>query len=576
MEAVQESSLRGARKRWLLIRRQPHQTLAEIAADSPLLAQLLFNRGLRDASAAHAFLTAANAPVADPWALAGVPAAVERLQTAIAAGELIAIYGDYDVDGLTATAVLFHALTRLGARLLPFIPHRILDGYGLQEGPLRRLRADGATLIVTVDCGVSATSEIEAATALGLDVIVTDHHLAPEVLPSALAIVNPRRSDDGYPFKPLAGVGVAHRLASALLGRALGPQAAPVADELIDLVAIGTVSDVMPLEGENRTQVQQGLERLRRRPRLGLAALMSVAGLESAQLSAEDIAFGIAPRLNAAGRIDHARIALDLLLAQTDSAAADLAQQLQLLNRERQEQTDRALERAREIVAAQPLAPGVVVAGDFPLGVVGLVAARLVEEFGRPALVLSVEGNLARGSARSVSGVNVVEALAGGSIHLTKFGGHAMAAGCSLPAERVPRLAEAFSDDVERQLGGEPLEPTFHIDAELQPSTANSFQVLELLSRLEPCGAGNPAPVFLTRSLKLLKCEPTTNGQHLQVTFFSPSGILRGVAFRTDAPPCEIGASLDVVYRLKRNVWNGLVSPRLEVLDWSVRQPDNL
>lgn len=569
MENVEPPARRGARKRWLLHPRQRRELLGAIVADAPLLAQLLYNRGVGDAAAAERFLAAHEAPLADPWLLADLPAAVERLERAIRFDELIAIYGDYDVDGLTATAVLYFALTRLGARLLPFIPHRVRDGYGLQEEPLRALRAQGASLIVTVDCGVSATAEIAAASTIGLDVVVTDHHIVPDVLPSAVAVVNPRRHDCAYPFKHLAGVGVAFRLAAALLRRSLGDEAEALLGELSDLVALGTIADVMPLEGENRTHVLRGLARINASPRAGLAALIEVAGLKAGQIAADNVSFGIAPRLNAAGRIDHARVALELLLASDRDTAVARAEQLQRLNRQRQEQTEQALELARASLRDRPLGAGVVIAGPYPVGIVGLVASRLVEELSRPVVALSVDDGLARGSARSVPGVNVVEALAAGAEHMLRFGGHAMAAGCTLPVENVPALAEAFAAAVGRQRGEWFPEPVVEVDAEVYPSTALKLETLDLLDRLEPCGAGNPTPVFLTRNLKLTDCRVVGGGKHLKLRLSSEDGPLTGMVWRTEAPPCELGTYLDVVYHLRRNVWNGRVSAELEVLDWA-------
>jgi single-stranded-DNA-specific exonuclease len=573
IERERRPARRGERYQWVLRPRQATATLREIAPEQPLLGQLLFNRGVRDGLTASRFLAARTAPLADPWLLADMQPAVERLERAIRQGETIAIYGDYDADGLTATSVLVHALSRLGAHLLPFIPHRIRDGYGLQEGPLRRLRAAGASLIVTVDCGVTANAEIAAASDFGLDVVVTDHHLVPRELPSAVAVVNPKRPDDAYPFKHLAGVGVAFRLATALLHRLLPGEADEILADLCDLVAIGTVADVMPLEGENRTQVQLGLDRLNCQPRPGLAALIRVAGLEQRRVEAEHIAFAVAPRLNAAGRIHHAQIALDLLLASDVEKAMPLAEELQRLNRQRQEETDRAFEHARRALAGQRLGAGILVAGPYHLGIVGLVASRLVEELSRPVVVLAIDGDLARGSARSVEGVNVVEALSAGATLMTRFGGHAMAAGCTLPLQHVEALAERFSEAVEAQRGEFFEQPALDLDAELRPSTASDLTTLDLLASLEPCGAANSTPLFLTRDVRLTDCRPVGSGKHLKLGFSTAEGPLDGIAWRTAAPPCALGEDLDVVYHLRRNAWNGRVSCQLEVVDWALSGP---
>ncbi|MCC7103816.1 MAG: single-stranded-DNA-specific exonuclease RecJ [Chloroflexi bacterium] len=543
--------------------------LRTISPEQPLLGQLLFNRGVRDAATADRFLAARTLPLADPWLLADMRPAVDRLERAIRRGETIAIYGDYDADGLTATTVLVHALNRLGAHFLPFIPHRVRDGYGLQQEPLRRLRTAGASLVITVDCGVTANAEIEAASNWGLDVVVTDHHLVPNELPPAVAVVNPKRPDDAYPFKHLAGVGVAFRLATALLHRLLPGEADEFLADLYDLVAVGTIADIMPLEGENRTLVQLGLDRLNGQPRPGIAALIRVAGLEQRQVEAEQIAFALAPRLNAAGRIHHAQLALDLLLSSNAGQATPLAEELQRLNRQRQEETDRAFDQARRSLAARRLGAGIVVAGPFHLGIVGLVASRLVEELSRPVVVLAIDGDVARGSARSIEGVNVVEALSASAALMTRFGGHAMAAGCTLPVQHVEALTERFSDAVEAQRGEFFEQPALELDAELRPSTARDVATLDILADLEPCGAANSTPLFLTRDVRLTDCRPVGSGKHLKLGFSTAEGPLDGIAWRTASPPCALGEDLDVVYHLHRNAWNGRVSCQLEVVDWA-------
>ena len=342
----------GERFAWNLVRRIPSSQLSALGALHPLLAQLLLTRGHQDELQVRSFLQVEGCQLSDAFLMAGLEQAVARLRRAIENDELIAIYGDYDVDGLTATALVWTALRRLGARVLPFIPHRERDGYGLTDGPLSDLRTAGATLAVTVDCGVSAAREIARAHAAGLEVIVTDHHLVPAVLP-ATAVLNPHRPDCSYPFKELAGVGVAYKLAEGLLRSILSPEEAEAQlGDLLELVAIGTLADQMPLRGENRTMVSRGISRMKETTRPGLCALMAVAGVSPAELNAERIVFAIVPRLDAAGRLDNARLALDLLMSESMEEAQALAEKLNGLNRARQSQTSSAVAAALATVAS--------------------------------------------------------------------------------------------------------------------------------------------------------------------------------------------------------------------------------
>jgi single-stranded-DNA-specific exonuclease len=564
---------RGHRYRWSVTRRAPYDELRPFGDLDPLLSHLLRNRGLASVVEAERFLDAERQPLADPFLMAGMASALDRLAAAIEADELIAVYGDYDVDGLTATAVLHRALRRLGARVLPFIPHRLKDGYGLQEGPLAELRAAGATLVVTVDCGVTAMREIALARSAGLEVLVTDHHLLAQgdegsCLPPAVAVLNPNRPDCAYPFKELAGVGVAYKLSEGLLRTKLpATEAEVLLDDLLELVAIGTLADVVSLRAENRTMVRRGLRRLNQTDRQGLRALTTVAGLGPGSVDADRVCYALAPRLNAAGRLDHARVALDLLLTESPDEADALAQRLNVLNRARQEQTDEAVRRARDEVASRRIGPAIVISGPFPPGIAGLVAGRLAEEFNRPAIVLHKDGESCRGSARSVAGVNVVEAMRSGAEHLDRFGGHAMAAGLSMATERLPAFESAFQAAVEEVRGEVPIERLLPIDAELRALTASKWSTLELLPKLEPHGASNPAPVFLTRGLRVVdRRQVATDVTRLRLS--APGALLTAIVFGPCDAGIEAGETIDAVYRLKRNLWRGTIAAELELLDW--------
>lgn len=557
------------RLRWHLTPRAGRGQLRTLGDLDPLLAQLLYNRGLIEPAEARRFLTAEREPLGDCWALAGLPEALERLSVAIAADELVAIYGDYDVDGLTATALLCSTLRHFGARVLPFIPHRERDGYGLQDEPLARLGAAGASLIVTVDCGVTAVDEIERAGARGLDVIVTDHHLVPARLP-AVAVLNPGRPDCAYPFKELAGVGVAFKLAEALIRARLPNEAAEtLIDELLELVAIGTLADMVALRGENRTIVRRGLARLNRQPRPGLRALIASAGLEPGSVSAERVGYTLAPRLNAAGRMDDARIALDLLLADSEAAAGPLAEQLATLNRARQSLVSEALADARRQLAGRHGEPASVLVGNYPIGIAGLLAGRLAEQFNRPMIVLRRQGEVCSGSARSVPGLNVVAALERGRPHLERYGGHAMAAGLSLRAESIDGFERAFQQAVAEARPEPSAEPTLTIDAELQAGTAGRWSTLEVLAALEPFGTQNPEPVFLTRRLRVEGHHPHAGRVRLRLA--GPDGHLAAVSFNRAQPP-PLGATIDAVYHLKRNLWRGTLAAEPVLLDWRLAE----
>jgi single-stranded-DNA-specific exonuclease len=571
--AVDRRLVQGGRQPWLLARRgEPDRLEAEAGLD-PLLAHLLRNRGLRQVERARWFLQAESQPLGEPGLLADLPAAVERIGRALQSGERIAIYGDYDADGLTGLALLTRALTWSGGEVLPFVPHRGRDGYGLNSGRLRSLRERGASLVVTVDCGVTAEAEIAFAAQLGLDLIVTDHHVPPPELPP-VCVVNPLRADCHYPDKTLAGSGVAHRLAEAVLRARLPPEAAAErSEQLLALAAIGTLGDVVPMLGENRVIVRRGLRQLASSAEPGLAALATVAGLELDRLDAEAVSFQIVPRLNAAGRLESASLALELLLTDSDQQASTLARRLDELNTRRRELTEEALARARAAVASSPDQPITVVAGDYPLGVVGLVAGRLVEDRHRPAIVLARDGQRLVGSARSPHGFNLLAALGAARHLLERYGGHPHAAGLSLPVERLAEFERALQASADRSgdLADQP--PLVEVDAELRPATVGGWQLLDLLSRLEPHGVDNPPPLFLTRGLLVTERREFGPG-HARLRLQAEGRGFEAVAFRRaeQAPPA--GRAIDLVHRPRRRLWRGALGLSLEVVDWRFAAAD--
>lgn len=464
----------------------------------PLVAEILVRRGLGDPDAAYRFLHPSLEDLENPLAIPGLAAACRRLEQAVEAGETICIYGDYDVDGQTATALLVLVLRRLGARVEYHVPNRLDEGYGLHRETLLALREQGTDLVVTVDCGITAREEVAAAAQAGLDVVVTDHHQLPPELPEAAAVVNPRLADGSPPWQELAGVGVAWKLAQALLERSgRGAEAY----EYLDLVALGTVADVVPLVEENRILVAHGLRRLGdpdQRP--GLAQMIASLGLEPGAVTPGQVGFQVAPRLNAAGRVEDASLGVRLLLAPSAWEAMPLVERLDRLNRERQALEGAILDEAREqaLAAVEHGAVSLVVAGDgWHPGVVGIVASRLVEEFYRPTLVIGLEEGEGRGSARSVAGFHLYQALAACQTYLTRFGGHAMAAGFALPQDQVPALREAFEAVTRERLGVQPLRPQLRIDCLADPAQLDE-SLLEQWEWLGPFGVGNPAPLLGT------------------------------------------------------------------------------
>jgi len=481
-------------RRWILPKAKEAATPDGIPT---LVAQILHTRGVDDAQMSP-FLTP-RAGDAGP-SLLDLDRAVERLRGALAARERIVVYGDYDVDGIAGAAILVRAFRHFGVSVAAYIPNRYEEGYGLNAAALRQLAADGARVIVTVDCGITAVHEAQVARELGVDLIITDHHHAPAVLPEAYALVNPRRPGDPSPDKDLAGAGVALRLARALIGP-LG--FAVREDELTQLAALATVADVVPLLGANRVIVTAGLRALNAAPLTGVKALVDRGGLKAGRIGASDIGFGLGPRLNAAGRITDAEDALRLLLTEDPEEARVLADRLEEKNTERQKLTNEVVRGARERAADQTEAWVTVVAdAAWPAGIVGLAASRLVEDHGRPAIVIALDGEEGKGSCRSIAAVHIAEVLDACDDLLLKHGGHAMAAGFSIKAAAIPAFQARLDEVVRAAQGGVRPVPTLRVDAEIEAASLTPRLAVEL-ALLEPCGAGNPRPHLLLRDVKV-------------------------------------------------------------------------
>ncbi len=536
-----------------------------------LAAQVLYNRGVREAAAVEEFLHPDYRRLGDPLLMKGMAEAATRIAQAIAQGEPITIFGDFDADGVTSATLLVQALETMGARVEAYIPHRIDEGYGLNEEAIERLAANGTRLLITVDCGISNAREVARATELGVDVIVTDHHHVPEMLPPALAILNPRQPGCDYPFKRLAGVGIAFTLVRGLAKAGVGRNNLRGRD-LLDLVALGTVTDVAPLVGENRILVAHGLEAIRQSERPGLRALMTAAGVRPDRVGAGTIGFMLGPRLNAAGRLSHAKTALHLLQAKTLAEATPLASELDTLNKERQEMTESTLQRARQFVMALPEERKVILLADadFPAGVVGLVANKLLEEFYRPTLLLELGEEESRGSARSIPAFHITEALAECGDLLLRYGGHRVAAGFSLRNDKLAALEERLDSLAAAQLDEEALHPAVVADAEagLEELTWDLVHVLE---RMAPFGLENPQPVLLCRGVKVRQVRPVgATGDHMKLVLSNGQVTKEAIAFRQGhrIAECRVGSTIDIVCTVGANSWNGMDQLEIQVKEF--------
>ncbi len=485
------------------------------AGYGPLLARVLAARGLADPAKAAAFLGAGE-PLSDPYLLKDMDKAVARIRQAVENGEPIVVFGDYDVDGICATAILYEHLTSMGAQVRCKLPSRDAGGYGISSEVLDGLAAKGYTLVVTVDNGISAVAEAAHAKELGIDMVITDHHLPPDPMPQAVAVVDPNRPDDESPFKPLCGAGVAFKLCAAL--EECDP--AELIEPFGELAAMGTIADVMPLTGENRTLVREGLAALRDTMRPGLQALLEASGYTGRPITADTVSFGLAPRLNAAGRMDNAAVALKLLLCENEEQATGIAARLAEINTERQAAEQKIFAAAQAQLAADPARLRdrvIVVAGDgWHGGVIGIVASRLCEQYGRPVIVITLQDGEGRGSGRAPAGFNLHAALAACSQYLIRYGGHAAAAGLTIEEENLPAFRAAL-DRFAREAGPAPAPRTLALDAAVALSEL-SLPAVEELGRMAPFGSGNPQPLLLIRDAVVDGVWPLgSEGRHTRV-----------------------------------------------------------
>ena len=534
-----------------------------------LVSGVLASRGVERVEDAAEFLTQETSLTYSPFLMRDMDKAVERIAQAVAAGEKIAIFGDYDVDGITATCILVDYLKNRGADVVHYIPRRIEDGYGLSRDAIEGLRKGGATLLVTVDCGITGVEEVAFARSIGMDVVVTDHHECKETLPVASAVVDPRRGDCGYPFKHLAGCGVALKLVLALGG--------PDREEALfsrycTLAAVGTVADVMQMTGENRTIVSRGLATLDRSDFIGLHALLKEAGLAGREISSVQIGFVLAPRINAAGRMGAADMAADLLLCQDPAQAEELAKALCALNRERQSVEQTIYSQAEEMIERLPEEErrALVLASDtWHQGVVGIVASRLSEKYSRPSFMIHLNGGVGKGSCRSWGGFNLFAALESCSDLLLGFGGHELAAGFTIDEANIPAFRERMNRYAAEYWVGQAPESVLEIDMELRQPGRVTLQEVEALSALEPYGSGNARPLFCLMGATLLRTQNVGQNRHLKLRLGKGSAHFDGIFFSTTASACGCaeGDRVDAAFYLQINEFRGNRSMQLQMVD---------
>ncbi len=561
-------------KRWI-VREQDTQRVASLAGVlgvSPTVAALLISRGCDDELSARSFLQPSYDQLHDPYLMLGMSEAVSRLLRAIDSSERILVYGDYDVDGTTGTAVLLRALNLLGAQTGFHVPHRFTEGYGIQQAALQKAVAEGYKLAISVDCGIRAHEPLYWARDNGLDVIITDHHLPDERegVPPAYAVLNPNQKDCNYPDKNLAGVGVAFKLVHALF-RERGRERQ--VNAFLKIVAIGTVADVAKLTGENRTIVALGLKDLAKATNPGLRALMEVAGCgDGASMTAYDVGFRIGPRINAAGRMDAARAVVELFSTRDISEARRLAKHLDTRNQERKQVQQQIVELAIAELESADRGPAnsyvAVIAGEgWHRGVIGIAASKISERINRPCVVLSIDGGVAHGSGRSIEPYHLLNGLTSCADLFDKFGGHSHAAGITIKPDRIAELRRRLNEHAASCLTEEDLQPCVHIDAEL-PAEDISFELVGELQKLEPYGAGNPRPTFLARNLCILK-EPRLIGQrHLKMCVAGPEGRpLETIWWNGAEQTTAIGSGIDMAYTIETSNWTGETFLQLSVTD---------
>ncbi len=569
-----------ARSRWVVPEPPDPTAVAALCANLQLteqVAKLLLIRRHADDEAAKKFLRPRLDQLRDASYIRGAETAVERLARASTAGETVLVHGDYDVDGMCSTTILTRVLRQFGAKAVPFIPNRMNDGYDLGPAGVKAAVEANATVVITCDCGTSALEPVAELCSAGIDVIITDHHLPGSALPVCLAILNPNQDEGVDPDKDLAAVGVAFKLALALAKR-LGKNDAFIW-RMLDLVALATIADVAPLTGENRILVRYGLRMLTQTENVGLRAMIRAAGLDTKQITAGRVGFILAPRLNAAGRIGDALTGVELLLTDDQHRANEIARKLEELNEKRQELDRAALEQAREMVAQLDLDKtfGIVLAHEgWHPGVIGIVASRLVEEFGRPTILIALEGDTGKGSGRSISRLHLRDALEDCSEYLVRFGGHKMAAGVTISRDQVAGFARRFNEVAASKLTREDLVPDVFIDLEVAIDCAND-DLERMLRHFEPFGMGNPTPVLVARDVKLAAPPKLVGRDGLKLKLSTGKGELDAIGWGMAHRFGEFDPAIrvDIAFRLERDEYRGESRLQARIADITSRFTEN-
>lgn len=538
----------------------------------PVISTVLFNRGITDGDSARAFLQKTLDGVHNPLGLADMQTAAERVKQAIESGEKIVVYGDYDVDGITSTVLLYSFLKNEGAEVDYYIPDRIGEGYGINIMAINKIAKSGAKLMITVDCGITAVGEVEFARTQKLDVIITDHHTCKDELPRAVAVVNPKRPDSEYPFDALAGVGVAFKLVLAVT-MAIGKSTREAFSRYVELAAVGTIADVVSVLDENRIIIERGLEVMRKGGNLGINALLAVSGALSKPRNATTVAFCVAPRINAAGRLGSAETAVRLLLAQTPEEAAKIASELDAANRSRQVEEQKIFEEAMNKVMNDPAFDKkqvIVLAGEgWHHGVIGIVASRICERFYKPCILISYENGVGKGSGRSIPGFNLFEALSATEEHLTNFGGHSAAAGLGINMDSIDTFTQAINKYAAGVLTAEDMIPRVSIECRVRPETV-SLECAHALERLEPFGADNDKPVFSLLAVQITAIDTVgADGRHLRMKLDVNGRQVGAIGFNMAEYSAFFsrGDIVDVAFSMDTNIYQGTESLQLLLKD---------
>ena len=563
-------------KRWIVSPLVPPAVKRELHEFPPFLRQLLYNRGIQTATEAHAFMDAETVALTDPLLLRDMDVAISLIQDALSHAEKIAVYGDYDVDGVTASALLFEFFQALGNTPRVYIPNRFDEGYGLNLEAINLLAGEGVKLLITVDCGIRSVKEVALARSLGMNVILSDHHLPGHEIPPANAVINPRQPGDAYPFKHLAGVGLAYKLAAAYLQAY--PQPGLKAENWLDLVALGTVADLAELTGENRALVGQGLNVIRRSSRQGLYSLAQVSGIRLDRITTANIGFGLGPRLNAAGRLETAMAAFQLLVSDDLYESARLAQLLDDQNAQRKNLTQQIQEKAIAGALAEGGSLPIIFAAseEFSEGVVGLAASRVAERFYRPAIIGHQSDGLIVASCRSIKEFDITRALDECADLLVRYGGHSMAAGLTVANDNLPALLERLNSLASRQLAGMELTPELFIDYDIALDKLKAEHIPEIMddvSRLEPTGVRNPEALFCSRGLRVVNPRALSDGQHLKMLLRAGINTYEGIAFRQGYWLKSLPPVVDVAYTFEINEYQGRQSLQLNIRD--IRPAEN-